>query len=115
MAIRYLSLKHLGHEADACEMLTQAVMKVLPDSPLLPPANLEDFPLQALSKGDIPHYTQYLLLAAHGDPDLEIGPALERKVLFKELGLPRRECPLHVHHALVEYPLRQICFSSDRT
>ena len=40
--------EHFAHERDAGQVLTQSVVQILPDPPLLPAADLEDGTLQAL-------------------------------------------------------------------
>src|ERR1700733_3041993 len=46
-------LQHFAHESDSSQMLAQAVVKALPDSPLLAPADLKNCLLQTLPLGDV--------------------------------------------------------------
>src|ERR1700722_1763990 len=44
---------HLGHECDTGQMLAEAIMQILPDSPLFSRAYIQDCFFQVLSFGDV--------------------------------------------------------------
>jgi len=103
-----LFLKYLTHEANTGKMLTQAVMKVLPDASLLSSAYLKDLFLEVFSSRDIPNNAEDIVDGIRNHSHFKIPwLTVERNMLFKYLGFAGFKGTPYICHVLIENSLWQ--------